>query len=175
MRILLAVGVACLVVGCSQSPPVAKRADPPKPRLTTETAGLTEMTDGWYQVSHQLAMLCSNPSPEVLRADRQKHGPHSMRNIRVYMNPAAETAFRKGQAYPAGALVLKAKWDGSIGAMVKRKPGFDDLHGDWEFYFEESGSEPKPMPARACADCHSTARSTDHVFATWHPSKPTLP
>lgn len=169
MRSLLAVALVGIVAGCSQAPPAAKKADPPKPSLITETAGLTEMTNGWYQVSPQLAMMCASPSPEMMELERKKHGPHVMRNIRVFMNPVAEAAFRKGQAYPAGALVLKSKSDGSIGAMVKRKPGFDNLHGDWEFYFEESGSEPKSMPAKACADCHSTVRKTDHVFGTWKP------
>lgn len=167
MRTLLAIGVACLVVGCSRAPePFADKAEPAQ---ATAPEQLVEVTGGWYSVNPELSMLCAGPTKEQVAATRKEHGPHGAEMIQVFMNRRAKAALDAGKTYPAGSIIEKRKSGGAVGKMVKRDPGFAELYGDWEFFYQEAKGKEEKMPDRSCADCHSTTRKTDHVFATWRP------
>jgi len=165
MRIVLAIGIIGLAVGCSRTTPesTSKRTPPPEPEE------LTEVTYGWYHVNPELAALCAGPSMEQIAATRKEHGPHGAELIRVFMNPRAKAALEANTPYPEGSIVQKRKQSGAVGKMVKHEQGFDERYGDWEFFYKEAGGKELPMPAKACADCHATTRKTDYVFATWEP------
>lgn len=76
--------------------------------------------------------------------------------------------------FAVGATIVKEKvawrdgaWElAALGLMIKREPGFDPSHGDWQFgYWDpelgmESGSEAQV----SCGDCHAFA-GTDFVYA----------
>src|SRR5947209_7034211 len=74
------------------------------------------------------------------------HGPHAQTAVMIYMNPPAADAFaaRPVKRYPVGSVIIKEKkasaprgHDG-VGGMIKRPPGYDAEHGDWEyFYFQD--------------------------------------
>ncbi len=57
--------------------------------------------------------------------------------------------------------------DTGVGGMVKRAPGYDPKHGDWEyFYFENTGKIESGRIA-SCVNCHVSAKDRDYVFGTW--------
>jgi hypothetical protein len=72
---------------------------------------------------------------------------------------------------------MPADYRDGIGGMVKRQPGYDPEHGDWEYFYVELASElPKRRPIKGrsatgrlanCIDCHSYTAETDYVFGTW--------
>ncbi len=100
------------------------------------------------------------------------------------MNELAENAFRRrSSAYPVGSVVVKEKTalgymsegneqtmtrphDG-VGGMVKRPPGFDAAHGDWEYFYFEEPSRIESGRISSCVQCHGGASARDHVFGGW--------
>src|SRR5262245_50971608 len=73
-------------------------------------------------------------------------GPHDNMAIVVRTNPEALAAFKKGTApMPVGTVVIKEKHSdptgrsapSAYGAMIKREPGYDPEHGDWEYLYVE--------------------------------------
>ena len=53
----------------------------------------------------------------------------------------------------------------ALGLMIKRGPGFDPAHGDWDFGYWEpaSGLASGAEPAQHCGNCHAGSK-TDYVF-----------
>jgi hypothetical protein len=82
---------------------------------------------------------------------------------------------------PVGAIVVKEKHHDPVvtgppvefGAMIKREPGYDPAHGDWEYLFV--AMKPEKTVARgkleSCIDCHSNAKDKDYLFRTYLPGK----
>jgi hypothetical protein len=66
-----------------------------------------------------------------------------------------------------GELKRAVSTDNGVGGMVKRAPGFDPAHGDWEYFYFEAGSKIEAGPIASCVKCHEAARDTDYVFGTW--------
>src|SRR5262249_41411779 len=141
---------------------------PPPPRATfraaysgpsiaailTNYTNYTMMTRGHVAVHAELAMLCRGVTQAEVEAARVKYGQHASAAVVIYMNHAAARAFRQGtNSYPVGSVIVKEKMFGGyfakdgkpahdatdgMGGMVKRAPGFDPAHGDWEyFYFDD--------------------------------------
>lgn len=87
-------------------------------------------------------------------------------------------AFR---AYAPGTVIVKENFQdhehapgraASVTAMIKRLPGYDPEHGDWE-YLEFSaagiltlaGSSRRPEVNVRCVQCHANVAERDYVFA----------
>jgi hypothetical protein len=111
---------------------------------------------------------------------REKHGPHTDHYIQVYGNPIATQTLRKGKArlFATGAVIAKEKLMGSVGSpqqtvagvafMIKRgTPQFAST-GGWEFSYYPRSADSASL--QACANCHSSAASTDYVFGNYPPS-----
>jgi hypothetical protein len=101
----------------------------------------------------------------------------------IYMNDLASGEFRKwAQPYPVGSIIVKEKkWLGNevfgkyetaarrdgVGGMIKREPGYDPQHGDWEFFYFEEPAKIQSGKIQSCVACHAGAAGTDHVFGSW--------
>src|SRR6185503_6022795 len=130
----------------------------------------------------ELAMSCIGASWESVQAARKTKGPHAHTGIVIYMNDAAARTFAgKTGAYEPGAVIVKEKsavgyrepvtgkfvHDASgVGGMVKRSPGFDPAHGDWEYFYFEDAKKIESGHISTCVQCHSSAKSKDYIFGT---------
>jgi hypothetical protein len=54
--------------------------------------------------------------------------------------------------------------------MIKRPPGYDPDHGNWEFFYFEDPVKIESGKIASCVDCHNIARQ-DHVFGDWAKKK----
>ncbi|MCC7435420.1 MAG: hypothetical protein IT363_12105 [Methanoregulaceae archaeon] len=165
-----------LLFGCARPHvPPSVVSKPTEPRTAEELVAtlepLEEISDGMVAVNPYLSSLCVGPSPEMVAKAKKQYGPHAMDFIRVSMNPAAAQAFRVKTSYPPGAAVVKQKRTGAVGGMIKREPGYDDLGGDWEYFYAEAGGFLYRGRLDSCRSCHTATRSTDHVFGSWPKGK----
>lgn len=141
-------------------------------------------------VNPELAMLCAGATHAEVVEAAKKHGVHANAQISVYLNDLAADAFTKSaKSYPVGAVVVKEKqflgyrrtdaasdWAGEghgVGGMIKRAPGFDRDHGDWEYFYFEDASKILRGRIASCVKCHAGAAASDHVFGTWARAKDT--
>ena len=189
---LAAIAMASLVAGCSRAPaPVRAVSATPAPAVSDIAAhydSYRKITSEAVFVNPELATLCVGASPAQVDAARATQGPHAHTAILVYMNESAAEAFaRGGRAYAAGAVIVKQKTllarrpdapraaDRGVGGMVKRAPGFDPAHGDWEYFYFEDPARIETGRIASCVQCHAGARKTDYVFGTWqtHAGEPT--
>jgi Cytochrome P460 len=144
---------------------------------------LERITAGEVEVNPGLAMQCVGVSQSQVDAARKQVGPHAHASIVVYMNDLAATAFRsKSSSYPVGAIVVKEKLTHGykdenrravpggrhgVGGMVKRSPGYDSKHGDWEYFYFENAEAVESGRISTCVSCHQSAKARDHVFGGW--------
>lgn len=84
---------------------------------------------------------------------------------------------------PAGTVIVKEKYDQiedannrtnpkAFGVMIKKEPGYDAEHNDWEYAYIEIDSEKKITAATRgklanCIDCHANREHTDYVFRNY--------
>lgn len=157
----------------------------PSPSVAEIAAAYTNfirMTPEVVFVDPELAMRCRGVSPEESAAARALHGPHALAGVLIHMNDLAAAAFRTNTTvYPVGAVVVKRKTvhgdlhgDGTsavagngVGGMVKRPPGFDPDHGDWEYFHFDDPKRIESGRIPSCVQCHASAKDRDHVFGTW--------
>jgi hypothetical protein len=158
---------------------------------------LKQMTNGPVMTNVELVLLCRGASQWDVEKARKTLGPHAYAQVSIYMNDLAADAFTKYRAsttqptsqpsapmaYPVGSIVVKQKLgqfyftDGpqrkdvstldGVGGMIKRPPGFDPEHGDWEYFYTE---EKKPVEfgkIESCVKCHAGVKWQDHVFGNW--------
>ena len=124
-------------------------------------------------ISSQIWALCRLPSlPEQRFADSE-HGKGLL--LLDYLNASAKQgADAKATRFALGAAIVKEKLMAEAagqlavvarGLMIKRAPGFDPAHGDWQFgYWEPStGLSSGPASQDYCGGCHASAE-TDFVF-----------
>jgi hypothetical protein len=113
-------------------------------------------------------------------------GPHADGLIKVFMNEQAAEAFgEEKRSYAVGSVVVKQKLSAGgsvtgdseplhqtgIGGMIKRDPGYDPQHGDWEYFYTDDETPLQSGRIGNCVDCHENASDRDYVFGTW-PHKP---
>ncbi len=99
------------------------------------------------------------------------------------MNNLAADAFSlSANRYPVGAVIVKQKLvhgyrdkDGKpvnaangVGGMVKRPPGYDPKHGDWEYFYFQDSSKVQSGRISSCVQCHDAAKDRDYMFGTWY-------
>ncbi|MCF6312494.1 MAG: cytochrome P460 family protein [Verrucomicrobiales bacterium] len=101
---------------------------------------------------------------------------HFNTKTHIYVNTLADGVIaRKTKSFPEGAVIVKEKLKlgvfdctvSGIGGMIKRAPGYDSKHGDWEYFY---GDETTPFSSgriKNCIECHVDARDTDYVFSVW--------
>jgi hypothetical protein len=100
------------------------------------------------------------------------------------MNDPAARSFRENAAsYPVGSIIVKEKKamsyragdrssamtkarDG-VGGMIKRPPGYDPEHGDWEYFYFEDAAKIERGKIASCVQCHAGAAGKDYVFGNW--------
>jgi len=51
--------------------------------------------------------------------------------------------------------------------MIKRRPGYDPAHGDWEYFYFEDANKVESGKMNSCIQCHSGAADKDYVFGGW--------
>jgi hypothetical protein len=136
-------------------------------------------------VDLQLASLCVGVYQRHIDEARKRTGPHAYTSIRIFMNDVAAEAFeRSAKDYPAGSIIVKEKQgqryfadEGSlqqnpktpdgVGGMIKRRPGYDPEHGNWEYFYLEDPSDVESGKILTCIKCHEGASNTDYVFGSW--------
>ncbi len=166
-------------------PPESKAQASFNPSVGEIAVGFTnliQMTKSVVFVNPELAMLCRGATKGEVDAARVRFGPHANTGILIFMNDQAATAFRTNAShFPVGAVVVKQKTvhgyigksgkqivgDNGVGGMVKRSPGFDPKHGDWEYFYFEDPKKIQSGRIATCVQCHASAREQDYVFGTW--------
>jgi hypothetical protein len=174
MRRLACGVVAAILAGCHAPAlpgTVPALAEPP------EFGTWPRVTEKPIPVSPRLSMLCvAQPSDDVwAHASAVPGGPHH--SIVVRVSPNAAAAYREGRPLPAGAVVIKEKYDDAeasgplraYGVMIKRAAGYDPRGGDWEYGFATLDSTATVTRGRlpGCAGCHASARRSDYLFRSY--------
>ena len=169
--------VAATLAGCHApaSPGTAPALVEP-----ADFAAWPRVTEEPVRVSPELSMLCVAFPADDARARHEAAGPggpHAGHSIVVRVSPDAIAAYREGRPLPAGAVVVKEKYDDAsasgplqaYGVMIKRAAGYDPRGGDWEYGFVTLAPEAAVTRGRleGCAGCHARARETDHLFRTY--------
>ncbi|HZL34192.1 MAG TPA: cytochrome P460 family protein [Tepidisphaeraceae bacterium] len=169
-------GSADVIKAFVTQPPAPQIAD-----IAREYKKLQSMTRDAVFVNPELAMLCRGASWQDVEGAKVTSGPHANTRVRIYMNDLAAKAFRASSPkYPVGSVIVKQKQgegyfdktrktvqtpDG-VGGMVKRAPGFDADHGDWEYFYFQDASRIESGKIPSCVQCHAGA-AKDHVFGSW--------
>jgi hypothetical protein len=154
-------------------------------------AMLTKLTPEPVDVNPELSMLCRGASAEEVTEARKVGGPHAHSSITIYMSgPAARAFHEKARTYPVGSVIVKekeahhyhhassssdgvdpeagwAKGRDGVGGMIKRAPGYDPGHGDWEYFYFEDPAKVETGRIASCVQCHAGAAGTDHVYGQW--------
>jgi hypothetical protein len=123
------------------------------------------MTPRPVPVSYQASTLCVTSAYEQ-KARESGIAAHSA-FISIRMNDSAAHAFRQNKPYPIGSVVLKQKQPFGIGGMVKRPPGYNPDHGDWEYFYFENPRMITTGKLPTCVNCHAAAVQSDYVFGNW--------
>jgi hypothetical protein len=168
--------------GWSQSSPSAA-AQPSVSEVAVGFTNYQQITKSVIYVNSELALLCRGATKEQVEAARVKFGPHANTGILIYMNKLAADAFAtNASGFPVGAVIVKEKKiqgyidkggkrvhgaDTGVGGMVKRPPGYDPQHGDWEYLYFEDARKIESGRIGSCVQCHSSAKDKDYVFGTW--------
>ena len=194
MRIKLSILAFVCLVGCTPADEVAKSphtaSDQPDVRQVAATyTSLRAMTKEPVFVDPGLAMLCRGATQVEVDAARKVSGPHAHAAVRIFMNDvAAETFGKTNVTYPVGSIIVKekhaleyrptpqplewAKAQDGVGGMIKRPPGYDPAHGDWEYFYFEDANRVESGKMSSCIQCHSGAADKDYVFGNWQAALP---
>jgi len=172
-----------LLIWAQSSPP-----SPPEPQVSiseiaTNFTHYQQITKSAVLVNRELALLCRGVSKQDVDAARVKFGPHANTAIFIYMNKPAAAAFgTNASEFPVGSVIVKQKShqgyidknglrvreaDSGVGGMVKRPPGYDPKHGDWEYFYFEDTKKIETGRIASCVQCHEAAKEKDYVFGTW--------
>jgi Cytochrome P460 len=191
-RILALLGLI-LTSGCqpkqSAAPAVhpsalAEFRPPPLPELRA-SADWPAATDQPIPVTLRTWSLCRSLTPEETQAQEaevKRRGPHARYSIVVRTNPEAIAPFRRLEPLPPGTVVVKEKhWlepstkrPAEYALMIKRNPGFDPEHGNWEYVYATGAPEWTITRGRlsSCIDCHAVAKDRDYLFRSYLESTP---
>jgi len=183
MKRALSLLSAIFLLGCGTSQPGAKdepveQSPPPRPvdPPVIDFATWPKANEKPYHVKPVIAAACAAPSPSAHRS----RGPHDQPSIIVRTNTEAFEAFRALKPLPVGSVVVKEKHKGDTvtgppdeyTAMIKKEPGYDPEHGDWEYLYVVS--RPAKTITRgklgSCIDCHVERKDQDYLFRTYLPS-----
>ena len=125
-------------------------------------------------ISAYIFGLCRLPTLPEQQFAESEHG-HG-RYLRDWANPQAEAGIARRGAPPfgPGSVIVKEKYVASaagrdlvaVAMMIKREPGFEPTHGDWDYaYYEpDLGVIQTNEQSAYCSGCHAAAAPTDFVF-----------
>ena len=186
---LIVLALAFAISACSASPAPSVTEAPPGAavapddieRIAASYGSLRSMTSEPVLVDADLARLCTVATQAALDAARERSGPHALSAVRIYMSDAAAKEFVEiNPRYPVGSVIVKEKvrWGAAddaggnpprngVGGMIKRAPGYDPAHGDWEYFYFEEAAKIERGRIESCIRCHRRAADTDHVFGDW--------
>ncbi|MEX2215987.1 MAG: cytochrome P460 family protein [Phycisphaeraceae bacterium] len=167
-----------LLAGCAETARQTNGQESKVPADITEIASNYPTTckpKGLKLVDGGLSRLCRITTNADIEQVKKANGPHAMHWIHVFMNDAAGKAFEDKAAYPVGSVIVKRKLrdddekrlDTGVGGMIKRSPGFDPQHGDWEYFYYENPAKIEHGKIASCVQCHRLAAKTDYVFGHW--------
>ena len=165
----------CNAPGDVPQPTRAAGEQPDASEIATTYRSLRAMTQEPVLVDPALAMLCRGLTTADIQRAREASGPHALTAVRIHMSDAAMEAFgRPGTKYPVGSVIVKEKsahpqgpgHDG-VGGMIKRAPGYDPAHGDWEYFYFEDPAAIESGRIASCIACHRGAAARDFVFGHW--------
>jgi hypothetical protein len=182
--------LACLLlVGCNPSDRSSKTSvgssDQPDIHEVAKTyQSLRKMTPERVYVNPELAMLCRGATLADVESARKTFEPHANTAVIIYMNDLAAGVFgTPNPTYPVGSIIVKEKkaqgyWsttqpgattipNDGVGGMIKRSPGFDPTHGNWEYFYFEDPTKVETGKMVSCIQCHSGAAGGDYIFGTW--------
>ena len=186
--------LACVwLAGCTPAtdepaPPGAPVEEPNVRQIADTYTTLRAMTRKPVFVDPELAMLCKGATQAQVEAARTRSGPHAHTAVSIFMNDLAADAFGKTSgsvaAYPVGSIIVKEKkalgyWsttrprdertraNDGVGGMIKREPGYDPAHGDWEYFYFEDPDKIERGKIGSCVGCHGGAAARDYVFGGW--------
>jgi hypothetical protein len=177
--------LALSFVGSTPPPPAA--ADLPVAQIAREYSRYRRITPRPVRVNPALSTMCASVAPANFEEQMVgKFGPHANTALKIFMNEPAANAFAaKAGQYPVGSVVIKQKTFlddegnevhrldggkevlGAVGGMVKRPPGYDAEHGDWEYFYFDRPTEIDTGRLESCVTCHAAAKAKDHVFGEW--------
>jgi len=172
MRVL--VGCAALAIPAGMIGAMDRHKGMTEPNIVTAVANYTtwaKITPAPFRVSAVISAMCA--APPAGRVD-----PHSNAYINVFVNQTGRTAMvgRKGEAFPAGSVIVKEKLTDSQGTspelltvMIKRSPGYNPAVGDWEFAVVDGKATSVQAEGKLanCAQCHKSASGSDYVFRSY--------
>ncbi|MFN0204792.1 MAG: cytochrome P460 family protein [Planctomycetota bacterium] len=178
---------ACVFGICCKSPETAANAVADSPtieEIAISYKGFQLMTPVPHQVSLASTTICFMTPERFIEINKEQSGVHAFASINIYMNnPAASSYNKQTNNYPAGSIVIKDKLsidappnriDGlkysqkpGVGGMIKRAPGYDPEHGDWEYFYFENPSKITNGRIANCVQCHTNAKDRDYVFGGW--------
>lgn len=135
----------------------------------------TPVTAEPVNVSGYIFGLCRLPTLPENEFLASIHGDG--RYLQDWANAGAQAGLRArgAPAFPVGSVIVKEKYAGAaatqadlvaLGIMIKRDPGFDSAHGDWDYaYYEPAlGVVQTTEQSSYCTACHAGASATDYVF-----------
>lgn len=178
--------ICVCLCGCDTSaartkspPPAAVR--PEVLQVAVSYSSLRAMTPKPVLVNPQFAALCAGVSTSDVDAAALQFGPHAHTAVSIFMNDLAANTFGRPDAvYPVGSIIVKEKKslatrvtkgpdvsNGGVGGMIKREPGYDPSHGDWEYFYFEKPDKIEQGKIESCVQCHSGAAPRDYVFGGW--------
>src|SRR5438270_11407514 len=126
----LALFVAMLLGASLAKPTTRPAASQPAPAdIVRDYKSMKRMTTQPVFVGRHFSAMCAMPSPQMIKEDKEKHGPHAQTTMMVYMNDSAAQAFTaKAKTFPVGSVVVKEKSTNrnaedtkptAIGGMIK--------------------------------------------------------
>jgi hypothetical protein len=143
--------------------------------LFTLSSRLKLITPTPHLVSDAIAALCTSPSPDLIAKEAARTGPHTGTLVNIYVSEgAAKFMDSSRRRFPEGSMILKEKLspDGNVaavGGMIKRAPGFDRSHHDWEYFYAQKDRKMSKGLLRDCIACHAKVESTDYVYTLEKP------
>ncbi len=175
----------CLLAlaGCgveARSVEVPANARDPASRETVAVAFVPKSTE-WPKATEEPIMVNRLVSFACATSHQTLHGPHLKPSIVVRTNAEAFAAFcAKQSPMPVGTVVLKEKHENvaatdranEFGAMIKRAPGYDPEHGDWEYVYGSIWPKLKFERGKLanCIACHDAyAKANDYLFRSYLP------
>lgn len=174
--------IACiLLVGCASIQPRVKKSSNDS-QLAVETV-ISEfrnypiITPDAVVINQEIAKLCRIVTPEEAAQAVEQHGPHAITTILIHMNEPARLAYSsQANVYPVGSVIVKRKGvqepddpESGVGGMIKREPGYNPEHGDWEYFYFERRDRVDSGRLSKCIACHDRVSASDFVFGTWAP------
>ncbi|XAM00640.1 cytochrome P460 family protein [Phycisphaeraceae bacterium D3-23] len=123
------------------------------------------------------AALCRETRPASV------YGPHGRHAYWVRVNPDGAAAFAALDTMPVGSVIVKEKHyfaeqaqthatPTALGVMIKRAPGYDPDHGDWEYAYitlDADGAADQITRGQiaTCIDCHTNNARHDYLYRNY--------